>query len=232
MKRFRSQGIILNRTDFGEADRIMSFLTLEHGKVRGIAKGVKKPKSKLAAGIELFSICDLSFLVGKSEIYTILSTRLDKHYGNIVKEVTRVNTGYELIKLMDKATADAPEADYFNLLKAGLEALDDLSLEPQITALWFNMQMLKLTGHAPNLYTDTRGAKLKTSGTYNFHMDRMHFTPELAEKGAYSANHIKFLRLGFSAARPHVLQRVEKVKNLADSAQPLIQTMLQSYVRV
>ncbi|HEX2615498.1 MAG TPA: DNA repair protein RecO, partial [Nitrososphaera sp.] len=61
MRRFRSDALVISRTNFGEADRILTFLTPNHGKVRGIAKGVRKPKSKLAGGIELFSVCDLLF---------------------------------------------------------------------------------------------------------------------------------------------------------------------------
>jgi DNA repair protein RecO (recombination protein O) len=51
MRQFRTQAIILNRTDYGEADRIISFLTPDHGKVKAIAKAVRKSKSKLAGGI-------------------------------------------------------------------------------------------------------------------------------------------------------------------------------------
>src|SRR5581483_3542398 len=112
MRQFRTQAIILNRTDYGEADRIISFLTPDHGKLKAIAKGVRKSKSKLAGGIELFSVSDISFIPGRKEISTVVSTRLIKHYGHIVKDLNRTNTGYALIKRLDKATEDAPETDY------------------------------------------------------------------------------------------------------------------------
>jgi DNA repair protein RecO (recombination protein O) len=119
-----TQGVVLSRTDFGEADRIIHFLTPDHGKVTGIAKGVRKSKSKLAGGIELFSVSELTFIVGKSEIYTIISARLEKHFDNITKELERTNVGYETIRLLNKATEDNPEPEYFNLLTHVFEALN------------------------------------------------------------------------------------------------------------
>jgi DNA repair protein RecO (recombination protein O) len=232
MKQYRTQGIVLTRTDYAEADRILTFLTPDHGKVRAIAKGVRKSKSKLAGGIELFSVSDLSLIIGRGEVNTLISTRLVEHYGNIVKDLKRTEVGYELIRLSNKATEDGPEPAYFNLLKSAFEALDDTKLDPQLTFLWFNMQLLKLSGHEPNLKTDISGRPLATSATYEFHLDRMRFTPKLSKEGLFTANHIKFLRLGFDAGGPRVLQRVSGVERLAESAQPLVQTMLQSFVRI
>ena len=94
MKQIVTRGIILSRTDFGEADRILTILTHEQGKIRGIAKGVRKVKSKLAGGIELFSISQISFIQGKSDIYTLTSTRLEKHFGNIVHDIDRTMYAY------------------------------------------------------------------------------------------------------------------------------------------
>jgi DNA repair protein RecO (recombination protein O) len=79
MKQQSTKAVILTRTDYGEADRIMTFLTPELGKVRAMAKGVRKPKSKLAGGIELFSVSDITYIVGRSELQTLVSTRLDTH---------------------------------------------------------------------------------------------------------------------------------------------------------
>lgn len=232
MKQFTAQGIILTRTNYGEADRILTFLTPNHGKVRAIAKAVRKERSKLAGGIELFSISDLTVIVGRGQINTLISTRLVKHYGNIVKDLKRTEVGYELIRLSNKATEDAPEAAYFELLKDAFAALDDPELDPQLTHLWFNMQLLKLSGHTPNLRTDIAGQKLAPAATYEFHLDRMRFSPKKSTSGLFSADHIKFLRLGFSAGRPHMLRRVQGVDKLAGTAGPLIQTMLASFVRI
>jgi len=231
-KQFNTRGIILARTDYAEADRILTFLTPGRGKLKAIAKGVRKSKSKLAGGIELFCVSDLTVIIGRREIGTLISTRLFKNYSNIVKDLDRTGTGYELIRMINKSTEDGSEETYFNLLNSAFMALDDTELDPQVTSLWFGMQLLKLAGHAPNLHTDSHGTKLKPSGTYDFHMDRMQFTPEPAQQGAYNANHIKFMRLGFAAAKPQIIHRVNDAIGLAAACAPIIRTMLRTHVRI
>lgn len=232
MRSYITKGIVLTRTDFGEADRILTFLTNDHGKIKAIAKGVRRAKAKLAGSIELFSVSDLTLIPGRRDIDTLISARLVKHYGDIVKDIERTTLAYELLRLTNKATEEQPEPAYFDLLKQALISLNDSELGTQLINLWFNMQLLKIAGHTPNLHTERSGTKLKVTGTYDFHMDHMHFVPEAAEQGPYTASHIKFLRLGFSAARPNVLRRVSGVDKLISATQPLVQTMLKSYVRI
>ena len=232
MNRYITQGIVLRRTDFGEADRIVTFITPDHGKIRAIAKAVRKPKSKLAGAIELFSVSDLTIMVGKGEINTLMSGRLATHYGQIVKDSQRTDAAYEAIKSINKATEDQPEQAYFNLLNKTLESLNDSTLEPQLTALWFNMQLLKLAGHMPNLQTDASGKKLAADKKYYFELDRMCFRTSPQRPGEFGSDFIKFLRLGFSASSPKILQRVRDAVQLATPLQPLIKSMLVNHVRV
>ncbi|MBI5466456.1 MAG: DNA repair protein RecO [Candidatus Kerfeldbacteria bacterium] len=232
MNSFNTRGIILTRTDYAEADRILTFLTPSHGKLKAIAKGVRKSKSKLAGGIELFCVSDLTVITGRGDIGTLISTRLFKNYSNIVKDLDRTGAGYELIRMINKSTEDGSEETYFNLLNSAFMALNDTQLDPQVTSLWFSMQLLKLAGHTPNLHTDSHGAKLKSSGTYDFHMDRMQFTPEPSQQGAFSANHIKFMRIGFAASKPQILHKIQGVGSMVNTTRPLVQTMLKSFVRV
>jgi DNA repair protein RecO (recombination protein O) len=230
MRRFTTQGIVLTRTDYAEADRILTFLTSDHGKVRTIAKGVRKSKSKLAGGIELFSISDLTLIVGRSELNTLISSRLVRHYGNIVKNIERTQLAYELLKTINKATEDEPEAAYFKLLDQSLAALDDPQLNVNLTKLWFDMQLLKLAGHIPNLHTSSTGVKLADSKTYSVNLDKMNLEP--AASGRLNANHIKFMRLGFKAGRPQTIHRINDATSLATACAPIIQTMLRAHVRI
>ncbi len=228
-RQFTTKGIVLTRTDYGEADRILTFLTDDHGKVRAIAKSVRKSTSKLAGSIEIFSVSEITLLQGRGELKTLISARLNKHFSNIVKDIERTNTAYEFMRLLSRATEDAAEPAYFTLLELGLEGLDDPNINPQLSSLWFNMQLLKLAGHTPNLRTDGDGSKLQAGKTYSIDLERMLF--ELSQKGNFSANHIKFLRVGFASRRPKVLQRVQEADVLAATCQPLIQTMLKYHVR-
>lgn len=223
-------GIVIARTDYAEADRILTILTPDHGKIKAIAKGVRKSKSKMAGGIELFSVSEISYIVGRSEIDTLISTRLLKHYGNIVKDLDRTGLAYELLRITNKATEDSPESAYFSLLKQSLETLNDDSIDYRLADLWFNMQLLKLAGHTPNLKTDTQGQKLTAGTNYNFDIDTMSF--KMNEQGSFSTDHIKFLRLGFGPNSPTALKRVSNYDKLVAHLQPTVLAMLRAFVRV
>lgn len=230
MNQLVTQGIILSRTDYGEADRILTLLTPDHGKLRLLAKGVRRVKSKLAGGIELFSVSDITFIKGRGEIGTLISSRLLKHYGQIVHDLDRTMLGYELIKQLHKITEDQAESEYFQLLQQAFEALDDPTIPIPVVRFWFSAQLLKLTGHTPNLQTDTAGKKLEASHTYDFNFEHMCFMP--LDQGRSGAAHIKFLRLSFGNHPAKLLAQVQGGSALAQDLSPLVTTMLQTYLRV
>lgn len=230
MNQLVTQGIILSRTDFGEADRIITLLTPDHGKLRLMARGVRKVKSKLAGGIELFSVSHITFIRGRGDMGTLVSTRLSRHYGRIVTDIERVQLGYDLIKTLNRATEDEPEADYFHLLQGTFEALDDTVVATGLIGLWFGAQLLRLAGHSPNLKTDSAGQPLSPEGSYDFNFDDMAFVPH--SDGRLGADHIKFLRLVFGGNSPQVLQKIQNVDELVQASAPLVHTMLRSHIRI
>jgi DNA repair protein RecO (recombination protein O) len=230
MNQLVTDGIVLSRTNFGEADRIVKLLTPASGKISLVAKGVRKPKSKLAGGIELFSVSSVTYLRGRGDLGRLISARLDKHYGNIVKRIDRVQLGYELIKALDRATEDEPETEYFDLLLQVFQALDDQLIDVTLIRFWFNVQLVKLSGHSPNLHTDATGAKLTADHRYTFDYDAVSFTDH--PEGQFTADHIKFLRLSFAGGSPKLLQQVTGTEDLLPTVMPLVQTMLTSYIRV
>jgi DNA repair protein RecO len=229
MKQLVTQAIILSRTDYGEADRIITLLTPDYGKLTLLAKGVRRIKSKLAGGIELFSVSEITFIKGRGAVGTLVSTRLIKHYGNIVSNLDRTMLGYELIKQLHKATEDEPEETYFELLKEAFEALDDKDIDIDLVKLWFAMQLLGLDGHTPNLQSDTQGNKLSADAHYDFSFDDATF--RLNPDGHFGANHIKFLRLGFGGNVPAVLGQIQGSEALIRDTTALVATMVASYVR-
>lgn len=189
----QTNGIVLNRINFGEADRILTIITPEYGKLRLMAKGVRRVKSKLAGGIELFSISDISFIRGRGDIGTLVSTRLVTHYGNIVSEINRTTAGYNALKLIDTITEEDSEADYYQVLLRTLATLNNTDLSIVLAESWLFMQALKLGGHTPNLITDTNGAKLEANTNYQFDFDAQAFFAN--DRGIYRDSHIKLLRL-------------------------------------
>ncbi|HEU4830668.1 MAG TPA: DNA repair protein RecO, partial [Candidatus Saccharimonadales bacterium] len=93
MKTYRTRAIVLRRTNYGEADRILQLLTPE-GKRSVMARGVRREKSKLAGGIELFAVCDVVIGEGKGELGILTSSRLIHFYGAILKDYDRLQFGY------------------------------------------------------------------------------------------------------------------------------------------
>lgn len=228
MNKFNTKGIILARVDYSEADRIITLLTPDHGKIKVLAKAVRKSKSKLAGGLELFSISEIGVLVGRGEINTLVSSRLVVHFSNIVKSIERTTLAYGLIKQLDKATEDQTEEGYFDLLKTAFEALADETVDLKLIEVWFDSQLLKLAGHAPNLHAEKSGVKLAAGQRYDFNHDTMSFQPG----SKFGTDQIKFLRLLFSANPPKTLQKVQNAAPLAQQLNGLIRSVLQNYIRI
>lgn len=193
IKQTLTQGIVLARTNFQEADRILTLLTPDQGKLRLLAKGVRKSKSKLAGGVELFSVSEIGFIRGKGDIGTLTTARLQQHYGKIVQDITRTTVTYELLKRLDKITEDNAEREYFDLLRQTLEALDDTTLNLGLLQLWFDMQLLKITGHSPSLRNDAEHKPLVDTQQYNFDLEAIGFRSH--PEGMYQTPHLKLLRL-------------------------------------
>lgn len=229
MKQLQTIGIVLSRTDFGEADRIVTILTPDQGKLRLMAKGVRKIKSRLAGGIELFSISEISFIKGRGEIGTMVSARLVKHFGQIVKDINRVQLGYIQIKLLNKATEDQPDIEYFELLQRTFAALDDLEVPVDLIELWFQAQLLKFDGYTPNLLDDSEGHKLEADKLYDFDINSVAF--KLNPDGIFDSKQIKTLRLLFGNNSPIALSRVEGAIEALASLKPIMRLLADSYIR-
>jgi DNA repair protein RecO len=230
VKQLLTTAIVLSRTDYGEADRIVTMLTPDHGKLRLMARGVRKVKSRLAGGIELFSVSEIGFMHGRGEIGTMISARLIKHYGSIVQDIDRVQQGYALLKTLHRVTEDQPEEEYFDLLRHCLAALDNRDIELDLVNLWFQAQLLRLGGHTPNLGTDDTGQKLVADVTYDFDFDDVAFRPR--DEGQYRSDHIKTLRLLFGPLNPQAIIRVQGINDLLPTITPLVTTMRATYLRI
>jgi len=217
------RAVVLKRQDFGEADRIVTFLTELNGKITGIVKGSRRAKSKMAGGIELFSLSSITFLQGRSDMKTIVSTRLEKHFGNIAHDVNRTMWAYEALKFLDKATEEVTEPAIFEAAADLMESLDDETVPLEIVRLWFGVTLLGELGHGINSKTDGEGNVLEPNAKFNFSYETMSFQAEPA--GQFGANHIKLLRL-VSRHKPETITRVENVQKIADSLVPLVEQAL------
>ncbi len=216
--------IVLRRTDFKEADRIIVFSTPHHGKLSAIAKGVRRPKSKLAGGIELLSTNEIIYLPGRGELGTVLSARPIKHYKNIVKDINRTMLSYELLKRLNRITEDAAGEEYFMILQRSLESLNNLDIHQTLVELWFNLHLLSATGHMLDLKNDSSGSPLSSEKSYNFEFSDMAFAAH--PEGVYKSNHLKLLRLLHSAQSPIALKNLQINDEVLSSSARLIEGLL------
>jgi DNA repair protein RecO len=213
VKSFRTKAIVLRRTDYGEADRILNVLTPENGIVSAIARGVRREKSKLSGGIELFARCDLTIGQGRGELGIVTGARLDIFYANIMTDYDRLQFGYDVLKQVGKAADNMDESAFFDLVDQSFSFINTLSLDLRIVKTWFWLQLAILLGVGLNLSTDSNGMKLVEDARYNFFESEHSFV--FTENGAFNSGHIKLLRL-LSAQPPNVAAQVKGIGNMID----------------
>jgi DNA repair protein RecO (recombination protein O) len=95
--------VVLRRTNYGEADRILQLITPD-GRKSVMARSVRKEKSRLAGGIELFAISDVVLREGKGELGILTSARLVYFFRHILEDYDRLQFGYEAIKQVSRGS--------------------------------------------------------------------------------------------------------------------------------
>ncbi len=213
----------MSRRNYRETDRIITVITPDYGKISLVARGTRVLKSKLAGGIELFTVDDINFVRGKGDLATLVSSRLKTNYPEIIKSIDRVRLGYELLSSVEKLTESGAESEYFDLLHAALEGLNDLNIDNVLIRLWFNARMIAISGHAPNLVSNSNGKPLTASGRFIFNSDAMSF--ESNAGGRFGIDHIKYLRIVFASGKPNVLARINGSVKFAQDLSPLVNLM-------
>lgn len=202
MKTISTQAIVLKRSNYREADRILRVITPDRGKISLIAKAVRKPKSKLAGGIELFSVNEISYIEGKSDLSTLVSSRAEKHYKNIILDIDRTMAAYEFIASIDNSLEQHAGQEYYELLNIALSSLDNPKLSLELTEAWFIANFLELSGRSPNLMSDSQGNRLDPSKKYAFDYEDMVFLEN--DRGVFDPSSIKFARLMTQKSPAHL----------------------------
>lgn len=192
MKTTRTQAIVLRRTNYGEADRILQLLTPD-GRRGVMARGVRKEKSKLAGGIELFAVSDVVIGEGRGDLGILTSAKLEVFFKNILKDYDRLQFGYQTIKLVGRASENVDEPEWFDLLAEVLAGLDVLTIPLPLIQTWFYIRYSSLLGHELNLELDIEGKPLEAEASYRY--DNAEQGLRLVANGEISGTHIKLLRL-------------------------------------
>ena len=197
MRTNRTRAIVLRRTNYGEADRIVQLLT-PAGRQAVMARGVRKEKSKLAGGIELFAVSDVVIGQGKGDLGILTSARLVQFYRRILEDYDRMQFGYEAIKLVARASELVDEPEWYDVLAQVLAALDIASVDQRLVQTWFYVRYADLLGHALSLQYDVEGAPLLVEATYRYDVSEKGLRQ--VASGSITATHVKLLRL--LATRP------------------------------
>jgi DNA repair protein RecO (recombination protein O) len=147
---YQTTGIIIGRTNFGEADRIIRLLTPDHGKVSAVARGVRKIKSRAAGHLELFGEASLMLATGRN-LDVITSARLLWYPHALVAAYDRIGLAYAITTAVDRLTEPGQaQAPLYELLAEALRAVDGGATGP-LPELWFKLRLLQLLGYRPEL---------------------------------------------------------------------------------
>jgi len=192
MKSLRTRAIVLRRTNYGEADRILQLITPD-GRYAVMARGVRKEKSRLAGGIELFAVSDVVIGQGRGELGILTSARLIHFYRHIMEDYDRMQFAYEMLKRVAAASDTVDEPEWYDVAQEVLMALDAKSIELNLTRTWFYLRHAALLGHEMNLTQDIEGKKLSAELRYSYDVAEQGL--RATSHGEITANHIKLLRL-------------------------------------
>ncbi len=152
MPLYRDHAIVLRTHKLGEADRIVTMLTRGHGKVRAVAKGVRRTSSRIGARMEPFMLADVQLYEGRNlDIVSQVETRepyakrISEDYALYTAATAMVET---IDTIVDHEREPAPE--HFRLLHGGLGTLSRREHDPGLVLDSFLLRALALAGYAPS----------------------------------------------------------------------------------
>jgi DNA repair protein RecO (recombination protein O) len=149
---YRDRGVVLRTYRLGEADRIVVLLTQEHGKVRAVAKGVRRTASKFGARLEPLSHVSLQLWKGRGDLDGITQAEVVDHFREVREDLDRLPRGLSLLEVADQLAQEAhPDPGLYAMLVGALRALADLARDPTLLAPSFFLKALVQDGAGPVL---------------------------------------------------------------------------------
>lgn len=148
----KTRGVVLRTINLKESDRIIEIYSEDLGKVRAVAKGVRKIQSRMAGHLEPFTYVDLMLARGRGDLSTITGAKAIEHYAALRRDLDAVAVASYLAELVSRLTPDGQASRRFPmLLRHGLRALDNHH-EPKRVAAYFEWQAITIAGWEPQLY--------------------------------------------------------------------------------
>jgi DNA repair protein RecO (recombination protein O) len=147
---YRTPAVVLKRMDLGEADRIVTLFSRDEGKIRAVAKGVRRTTSRSAGHLEPFTLTDVLFAVGR-ELDIISQADTLEAFRAVREDLELATHGYYLAEVVDLLTEDRQEnRTVFEVL---VQALRDLARasDPRLVLIVFHLRLLDALGYRPEL---------------------------------------------------------------------------------
>ena len=152
MPLYKEQGVVLSRIKLGEADRIVTILTQGSGKVRAVAKGIRRTKSKFGARLEPFTHVSLMLYRGRGALDTVAQAEIISSFRPLREDLALLTAGETMLEATDKVSEDHERnVRLFMLLLSGLRSLELMPVDPAAVAESFLLKLLSLSGFHPSL---------------------------------------------------------------------------------
>lgn len=150
MPLYTVNAIVLRRMNFSEADRIVTLYTREHGKISAIAKGARKPISRLSGATETLTYGKAALATGKN-LEVITQIEVKESFPRIRADLKRLAYAGYMAELVDVLTEDRqPSIDLFDLLLSALYLMERPN-DPEKIARMFELKLMRLLGYEPAL---------------------------------------------------------------------------------
>ncbi|MFY9784027.1 MAG: DNA repair protein RecO [Acidimicrobiales bacterium] len=150
MREIEDDAVVLRTYKSGEADRVVVLWTRHHGKVRVLAKGVRKTTSKLGGTLETLAYVKVDLVKTRGEFYIARHVQHRERLETLRASYSRISAGYAVVEAVDAIPSDGvPDEEIFDLLTRVLMTLDDPSYEPTLVPASFFLRLLALDGSEP-----------------------------------------------------------------------------------
>jgi DNA repair protein RecO (recombination protein O) len=154
---YRDVAVVLRTHKLGEADRIVTLLSREHGKLRAVAKGVRRTSSKFGARLEPFSHVDIQLATGRTLDVVTQAVTVDAFGQGLIDDYPRYTAGEAMLEMADRLVAEErePALQQYRLLIGALRVLERGSTNdgPRPAAMILDSYLLRslaVAGYAPS----------------------------------------------------------------------------------
>ena len=149
-RRYTTDAIVLSRFDLGEADRVLTLITPEGGKLKAIAKGIRKPTSRIGGSLEPFA--ELTVALARGRTFDVVTQVSVGHaWLRLRDDLESAATAWYLAELADRSLEERHAAEpLYTLLRRAYELLD-AGMAPGRVARWFEMHLLDELGVRPEV---------------------------------------------------------------------------------